>query len=107
MSLAPYAKAVAAFVSTAAAGLLAALLLGSPGDAAITTAEWIGIAATTLKEWADGARRPVFFAWNGTPFDAYPGDTADEILRRYFETRNLWQAAQDNGHKLPEFKRAT
>jgi hypothetical protein len=48
MSVAPYVKAIAAFVSTAAAGLLAALLLGSPGDAEITQAEWIAIAATTI-----------------------------------------------------------
>jgi hypothetical protein len=48
VSVKPYAKAVAALAGTVAAGVTAALLLGSPGDAAITTAEWISIASTTL-----------------------------------------------------------
>jgi hypothetical protein len=64
MSLAPYVKAVAAFVSTASAGLLAALLLGSPGDATVTTAEWIGIASTTIVATAG-----VFFAPANRPAD--------------------------------------
>lgn len=47
-SLARYSKAIAAFVGTAAAGLAAALLIGSPGDTTITAVEWIGIASTTI-----------------------------------------------------------
>lgn len=48
MSLAPYRKAVTAFVSTFVATAGAALLLGSDGGASITQTEWIGIAATTI-----------------------------------------------------------
>ena len=48
MSLAPYSKAIATLLSTAAAGVTTALLLGSPGDGLITSAEWISIAATTV-----------------------------------------------------------
>ena len=48
MSVARYSKAIAAFVSALAAGLTAALLIGSEGDAAITSGEWIMIAATTV-----------------------------------------------------------
>jgi hypothetical protein len=48
LSIAPYAKAVTAFVSTAATTLVASLLVGSDGGAAITTTEWITIAATSI-----------------------------------------------------------
>jgi hypothetical protein len=48
MSVASYSKAIATLVSTAAVGVTAALLLGSPGDIAITAAEWISIISTTL-----------------------------------------------------------
>jgi hypothetical protein len=48
VSIAPYAKAVTAFVSTAATTLVASLLVGSDGGAAITATEWITVAATTL-----------------------------------------------------------
>lgn len=47
-SLKPYAKAVAAFASAAAAGIVAALLPDSPGGATIVVAEWIAIASTTI-----------------------------------------------------------
>jgi hypothetical protein len=57
VSIAPYAKAVAAFISTAASGLLAALLLGSPGGATIAVSEIIMIASTTIV-----ATLGVFFA---------------------------------------------
>jgi hypothetical protein len=48
VSLAPYAKAIAAFVSTAAAGVVASLLLGSDGGTQITVNEWIGVVSTTI-----------------------------------------------------------
>lgn len=47
-SLKPYLKAVTAFVSTAAAGVLAALLLGSEGGSTITVSEIVAIVATTI-----------------------------------------------------------
>ena len=47
-SLKPYLKAVTAFVTTAATGLVAALLEGSPGGTTVTVVEIIGIASTTI-----------------------------------------------------------
>jgi hypothetical protein len=48
VSVAPYAKAIAAFVTTAATTVAAALLLGTDGGVAITQTEWISIAVTTI-----------------------------------------------------------
>ena len=48
MSIAPYAKAVAAFAGSAASGLVAALLLGSDGGSTITIGEIIAIAGATI-----------------------------------------------------------
>lgn len=48
VSLAHYAKAIAAFVSTAAAGIAAALLIGPDGNTGITVNEWIQIVSTTI-----------------------------------------------------------
>ena len=48
MSLASYAKAITAFVTTAASTVVAAMLVGSDGGASITSTEWIGIAVTTV-----------------------------------------------------------
>ena len=48
MSLTSYAKAITAFATTAAAGVTAAMLIGSDGGASITQTEWIGIAVTTV-----------------------------------------------------------
>lgn len=64
MSLAPYAKAIAAFVSTGAATVVAALLIGSDGGTSITSTEWIGIVATTLVATAG-----VFLAPKNKPAD--------------------------------------
>ena len=48
MSVSSYAKAITAFVSTAATGVVAATLIGSDGGTSITQTEWIGIAVTTV-----------------------------------------------------------
>ena len=48
MSVSSYAKAIAAFVSTAAAGVVAALVIGPDGNTGITANEWIQIISATL-----------------------------------------------------------
>jgi len=48
VSVASYAKAIAAFVSPAAAGVAAALIVGPDGDPGITVNEWIQIVSATL-----------------------------------------------------------
>jgi len=67
VSLRPYAKAVAPFVSTAAASIGAALLIGSDGDTSITVTEWIGAASTTVL-----ATLAVFLAPRNEPADGTP-----------------------------------
>lgn len=67
----------------------------------INGSNYIDHAAQTLADWMDRDSRPAFFSWNGTPFDAFPGDTAELILHRYWETRELWQLAIEHGWKNP------
>jgi len=71
VSIAPYAKAVAAFVSSAATLLVASLLLDSDGGSAITIGEWIKISSATVV-----ATAAVFLVPNKPPTDP---DRADGL----------------------------
>jgi hypothetical protein len=46
--IAPYWKAVTAFISPGVVGLVAAVQDGSPGGSSITGPEWVGIAAACI-----------------------------------------------------------
>jgi hypothetical protein len=46
--IAPYFKAVVAFVAPGVVALVAAVQDGSPGGTAVTGAEWVGIGAACL-----------------------------------------------------------
>ena len=67
MSLAPYAKAATALVSTLATTVVAAMLVGSDGGSSITQTEWIGIACTTII-----ATVGVFIVPNKAPAEGQP-----------------------------------
>lgn len=46
--IAPYWKSVVGFIAPGAALIVAAVMPGTPGDSAITAAEWITAAATCV-----------------------------------------------------------
>ena len=48
LKLAPYAKAVVAFISPGVSGLVMAVQDASPGGPAVTVPEWVGIGAACI-----------------------------------------------------------
>jgi hypothetical protein len=63
----------------------------------VNGSNYIGHASETLSHWVNSVGFPMFWLWNSTPFDGYPGDTADMIEGRHWDQRSLWQAAVKAG----------